>query len=113
MFFLMGPSMRSRDSSFLLRCAGALWLALPVAVFSADAEPKHAPDVVEEPPAPAQPLPRVKLSTARGEVEIELYEDDAPNTVANFIEVLVREYCTRHGVTENESAVGFTAFRPG
>ena len=26
-------------------------------------------------------------------------------TVANFIEVLVREYCARHGVTENASAI--------
>jgi cyclophilin family peptidyl-prolyl cis-trans isomerase len=30
-------------------------------------------------------LPRVLLETSRGPIVIELYEDDAPNTVANFI----------------------------
>jgi cyclophilin family peptidyl-prolyl cis-trans isomerase len=30
-------------------------------------------------------LPRVRLKTARGEIVIELFEDDAPNGVANFI----------------------------
>jgi peptidyl-prolyl cis-trans isomerase B (cyclophilin B) len=30
-------------------------------------------------------LPRVKLSTESGEIEIELFEDEAPNTVANFV----------------------------
>lgn len=72
-------------------------LGLPGVAFPGEAEPQasppatHAPEVVEEPPASAQPLPRVKLATARGEVEIELYEDDAPNTVANFIEL-----CEKH-----------------
>jgi len=36
---------------------------------------------------PAEPLPRVKLSTEKGEIVIELLEDDAPNTVANFVEL--------------------------
>jgi cyclophilin family peptidyl-prolyl cis-trans isomerase len=30
-------------------------------------------------------LPQVKLDTSRGEIVIELFEDDAPNVVANFI----------------------------
>lgn len=33
----------------------------------------------------ADDLPRVEWQTTRGRVVIELYEDDAPNTVANFI----------------------------
>jgi cyclophilin family peptidyl-prolyl cis-trans isomerase len=93
--FSLGRLMKSRKASFLL--SASVLLALPVAAFSAD-DPRPAPkppDVVEEPPAPAQPLPRVKLTTAHGEihadVEIELYEDDAPNTVANFIEL-----CEKH-----------------
>ena len=42
-------------------------------------------------PVPSQALPKVKLTTPHGGVEIELYEDDAPNTVANFIEL-----CEKH-----------------
>jgi cyclophilin family peptidyl-prolyl cis-trans isomerase len=30
-------------------------------------------------------LPRVRLETARGAVTVELFEDDAPNTVKNFV----------------------------
>lgn len=33
----------------------------------------------------AEDLPRVRLMTSRGEIVVELFEDDAPNTVANFI----------------------------
>ena len=33
-------------------------------------------------------LPRVELETTRGKVLIELYEDQAPNTVANFIQLV-------------------------
>ena len=33
----------------------------------------------------ADALPQVKMTTEVGEVTIELFEDDAPNTVANFI----------------------------
>jgi len=32
-------------------------------------------------------LPRVKLATSGGDVVVELFEDDAPNTVANFVEL--------------------------
>ncbi|MBM4089602.1 MAG: peptidylprolyl isomerase [Planctomycetes bacterium] len=33
----------------------------------------------------ANDLPRVKLRTNKGEIELELFENEAPNTVANFI----------------------------
>jgi cyclophilin family peptidyl-prolyl cis-trans isomerase len=33
-------------------------------------------------------LPQVKLTTSRGEVVLELFEDQAPNTVANFIQLV-------------------------
>jgi len=33
-------------------------------------------------------LPRVILNTERGEIEIELFENEAPNTVANFISLV-------------------------
>jgi peptidyl-prolyl cis-trans isomerase B (cyclophilin B) len=32
-------------------------------------------------------LPKAKLTTNRGEIVVELFEDDAPNTVANFVEL--------------------------
>ena len=35
--------------------------------------------------ASASDLPRVELLTARGRIEVELFENEAPNTVANFI----------------------------
>ena len=33
-------------------------------------------------------LPRVKLQTSKGDIVIELFEDQAPNTVANFISLV-------------------------
>jgi cyclophilin family peptidyl-prolyl cis-trans isomerase len=35
-----------------------------------------------------QQLPLAKFVTAKGEIEIELFEDQAPNTVANFISLI-------------------------
>jgi len=42
--------------------------------------------------AKANDLPRVKFKTTKGDIEIELFENDAPNTVANFIELVGRKY---------------------
>ena len=42
--------------------------------------------------AKADDLPRVKLSTTKGEIQIELLENEAPNTVANFIELVAKKY---------------------
>lgn len=39
-------------------------------------------------------LPRVILQTTKGEIEIELFEDDAPNTVANFIYLVEKGFYT-------------------
>ncbi len=33
----------------------------------------------------AEPLPQVTIKTTRGDIVLELFEDDAPNTVANFV----------------------------
>lgn len=33
-------------------------------------------------------LPRVRLKTSKGDIDIELYEDDSPNGVANFISLI-------------------------
>ena len=37
-------------------------------------------------------LPRVKLHTSRGDIIVELFEDDAPNAVANFISLVQRGF---------------------
>jgi len=37
-------------------------------------------------------LPRVRLDTDRGAIVLELFEDDAPNTVANFIDLVGRGF---------------------
>lgn len=37
-------------------------------------------------------LPRVELETSRGKVVIELFEDQAPNTVANFVELVEKGF---------------------
>ena len=37
-------------------------------------------------------LPRVLLKTSKGDIELELFEDQAPNTVANFISLVQRGY---------------------
>ncbi|HEX4128698.1 MAG TPA: peptidylprolyl isomerase [Pirellulales bacterium] len=40
----------------------------------------------------AEPLPRVLLKTTKGDVVVELYEDEAPNTVANFINLVEKKF---------------------
>ena len=35
----------------------------------------------------AEKNPVVKIMTSKGDITVELFEDDAPNTVANFIEL--------------------------
>ena len=40
----------------------------------------------------AEPLPQVLLKTSAGDLLIELYEDEAPNTVANFISLVEKKY---------------------
>jgi cyclophilin family peptidyl-prolyl cis-trans isomerase len=40
----------------------------------------------------AEPLPQVVLETSKGPVTLELYEDEAPNTVANFISLVEKGF---------------------
>jgi peptidyl-prolyl cis-trans isomerase B (cyclophilin B) len=42
--------------------------------------------------ATKQPLPVVRMETAKGPITLELFEDDAPNTVANFISLAERGF---------------------
>jgi len=54
-------------------------------------------------------LPRVLLKTNRGDITIELFENEAPNTVANFINLVEKKYydgLTFHRVIEGFMAQG-------
>ncbi len=42
--------------------------------------------------AKADDLPRVLLKTSKGEMELELFENEAPNTVANFIALVEKGF---------------------
>ncbi|MFN3484569.1 MAG: peptidylprolyl isomerase [Planctomycetota bacterium] len=51
----------------------------------------------------------MKLATSRGDIELELFENEAPNTVANFIELVDRKFydgLTFHRVIPNFMAQG-------
>jgi cyclophilin family peptidyl-prolyl cis-trans isomerase len=54
-------------------------------------------------------LPQVLLKTSKGDVVIELYEDEAPNTVANFVSLVEDKFydgLTFHRVIEGFMAQG-------
>jgi|GEM_PF-695827 len=42
--------------------------------------------------AKADDLPRVKIATSKGDVVVELFENEAPNAVANFIDLCDKKY---------------------
>ncbi|HVR85692.1 MAG TPA: peptidylprolyl isomerase [Planctomycetota bacterium] len=42
--------------------------------------------------AKADDLPQVRFTTTKGDIEIELFENEAPNTVSNFIELVSSKY---------------------
>ena len=54
-------------------------------------------------------LPRVLLKTNKGDIEIVLFEDEAPNTVANFVSLIENGFYTNvpfHRVLKNFMAQG-------
>jgi cyclophilin family peptidyl-prolyl cis-trans isomerase len=54
-------------------------------------------------------LPRVKLKTTKGDIVIELFEDQAPNTVANFVSLVESKFYDDkvfHRVLKNFMAQG-------
>lgn len=59
--------------------------------------------------AAADDLPRVKLETSEGDIVIELFENQAPNTVANFVSLVEKGFydgLTFHRVLANFMAQG-------
>lgn len=55
-------------------------------------EPWAKEQAVREAEAAADNLPRVLLRTTRGDIVVELYEDQAPNTVAQFISLVEDQF---------------------
>ena len=64
---------------------------------------------IREAESKADDLPRVLLKTNKGDIEIELFENEAPNTVANFITLVEKGFyngLTFHRVLANFMAQG-------
>jgi len=57
--------------------------------------------------AEADDLPRVKLETSKGDILIELYENEAPNTVGNFVNLVEKGFYD--GLTFHRVLDGFMA----
>lgn len=59
--------------------------------------------------AQADDLPRVKLTTSKGDIVLELFENEAPDTVGNFISLVENKFydgLTFHRVLQNFMAQG-------
>ena len=60
---------------------------------SEDERPKVAAEMASrKADAAADDRPRVTITTSKGDVVVELFEDDAPNTVANFISLVEKGF---------------------
>ena len=58
-----------------------------------DERPKVAAEMAaRKADADADDRPRVTITTSKGDVVVELFEDDAPNTVANFISLVEKGF---------------------
>ncbi|HND53594.1 MAG TPA: peptidylprolyl isomerase [Pirellulaceae bacterium] len=62
---------------------------------------------VREKEAAANDLPRVKFTTSKGEIVIELFENEAPGAVANFVNLIEKKYYD--GLTFHRVLAGFMA----
>lgn len=67
---------------------GAVYLQLAPAYKKFWAEEK----AIRQREAKANNLPRVLLKTTKGDIVVELFEDQAPNTVANFISLVKKDF---------------------
>ena len=74
--------------------AGAPQAQIQKAAAAIDRErPKVAAEMAKrQAEAAADDLPRVRISTSVGDVEVELFENEAPNTVANFISLVEKGF---------------------
>lgn len=93
----------SKDLPFDLQQTLEQWLAAPlIELWTKEAELRKGDETRDD-------NPRVKLETTKGEVVLELYEDAAPNTVANFVSLVEKGYYDKtlfHRVIPNFMAQG-------
>lgn len=60
-------------------------------------------------PKAVEPLPTVLMKTSLGDIELELFEDDCPNVVANFITLAEKGFYTNrifHRIVQGERVLG-------
>jgi cyclophilin family peptidyl-prolyl cis-trans isomerase len=62
---------------------------------------------IREAEAAADDLPRVLIKTNRGDITVELFENEAPNTVANFVSLVEKKFYD--GLTFHRVLPGFMA----
>ena len=87
---------------FLVNRGRGPWPAVVVAaalamVIAAGCDRTAAPANQQKEKTVAGPLPQVTLQTTKGNIVLELAEDDAPNTVANFVSLAEKGFY--NGVT--------------
>ena len=66
-----------------------------------------AEQAIREKQAAADDLPRVKLETSKGPIVVELFENEAPQTIANFISLVEKKFYD--GLTFHRVLPGFIA----
>ncbi len=64
-----------------------VWASAPAEDKAPEAAKERKVKIVDD-----KQLPQVLLQTSQGDVVLELYEDNAPNTVANFISLVEKGY---------------------
>lgn len=74
---------------------------------SGNAETAAAVQRLLDHPALSLDLPRVRIKLKAGEIELALLEDDAPNTVANFVTLIEKKFYD--GLTFHRVVTGFMA----
>jgi peptidyl-prolyl cis-trans isomerase B (cyclophilin B) len=68
------------------------WLVLAAAMTAAGCANTNPEPPKQEATPMAKPLPQVTIQTDKGNIVLELAEDEAPNTVANFISLAEKGY---------------------
>jgi len=81
---LKNPEPDDRSMSARIRSKALRYLADPKSYRATWAEEQ----AIRAAEAAADDLPRVQLQTTKGDVVVELFENEAPNTVANFIHLV-------------------------
>jgi cyclophilin family peptidyl-prolyl cis-trans isomerase len=93
---------RARDGGKLDEAGTELLIELPE-----QRQKWQAELAIRKKEAEADDLPRVKLTTNKGEIVVELFENEAPQTVGNFVSLVERKFYD--GVVFHRVLPGFMA----